>query len=293
MRFTQDEFKMMADELLNRKTVSFDMLCKIADKTLRPAVLRWCGDDDSLRGRGLEEDLMQEIKLHLMKVTVPFFLLRDGLEGKVNDDHEGFEDWLFTVAKNTKHSFARKRRLETVSMDTLEEEPATGETPEETAERIDQLRAAFDIVLSADAGVHKVLTWVAHSVFMLQENLTKIQTNELLLETFENKTLSQMYDMVVATAAGIPWMEITPAQHTRILLALSQPWDESRCHGQVRYREFFMKVAGEPSGKKSISDWMNRMNKTVQRKLDETLARRAAAHPAHMAGRSEYAPSDS
>ena len=40
--FTKDEFDIMVNELLYKNPVSFDMLCQIAEKTLRSRVTQWC-----------------------------------------------------------------------------------------------------------------------------------------------------------------------------------------------------------------------------------------------------------
>ena len=128
MRFTREEFDAMVNELLYENPISFNMLCRIAEKTLRPSVVNWCRNEDCLRGRGYEDDIMQEIHLRLMKTVVTYFLLRDGIEGPYNNDPEGFEDWIFCVAANLKRDFANKirnRDFTTASID----DPAIGEIP--------------------------------------------------------------------------------------------------------------------------------------------------------------------
>lgn len=300
VRFTQEEFTIMVDELLHRETVSFEMLCHIAEKTLRSKVNSWCKADDCLRGRDLENDLMQEILLLLMKKVTTSFLLHPSCGGQVNMNPAGFQAWLFRVADNCRKDFFREVRGVAFSTEPLEEMAGETEPPSIRMEREDELKSAFAIVLSADVSVYKVLTWVAHSVFLLQENTSKIQTNELVLDTFENKTLQEMYRMVREASEKISWMVITEAQDEKIRAALQEKWHDQRTYGQVQYREFFMKQSGMVSGKKSISDWMNRMNNMIQRKLDEIAhcRQQQAGHtlPGAVqgeAGRSEYAPSDS
>ena len=81
MHFTADEFHTMVQELLYTSPSRFDMLCEMAQRTLTPMVAGWCRRDTTLCGRGLEEDVMQGILLHLMKKTVHGFLLNDRAEG--------------------------------------------------------------------------------------------------------------------------------------------------------------------------------------------------------------------
>jgi len=271
LRFTKEEFDTMVEQLLFAQQVQFEMLCQIAEKTLRPAVIRWCMDEPCLRGRSYENDIMQEIHIRLMKTVIGGFLLRENVTGPYNNDPEGFEDWLFTVAVNLKRDFAnsvRGRDFKTDDLDDHWDIPAPEREWEDEQERIDKLKQALDTVLSANAGVYKVLTWLAQFVFVLGMDVTKIQSNEMILEAFENKTLNQMYDMILLASRQIPWLQISGTQNRRILAELGKKWDGEHTYGQTRYKTFFMKHNGEISGKKSISDWSNRLNTMIQRKTE-------------------------
>ena len=103
-------------------------------------------------------------------------------------------------------------------------------------------------------------------VFVICYNLTKIESNEDIIQKFEQKTLFEMYDIVRDLSERIDWISISPVQDLRIRKYLNKQWDETRVYGEVQYNEFFMKTGGEKSGKKSISDWMNRMNEMVRQK---------------------------
>ena len=269
MRFTNEEFAVMVDQLLYQETVCFDMLCQIAEKTLTPAVKRWCADEPCLKGRNYENDIMQDIHIRLMKTVITGFLLRENVDGPYNNDPEGFEDWLFTVAVNLKRDFAnavRGRDFKTDDLDDYQYLTAPDNGVEAELERIEKLKQALNIVLGANVGVYKVLTWLAQFVFVLDMGITKIQSNECILAAFEDKTLYQMYDMLLLASRQIPWMEITDRQHTQIVTALGKKWDAEHTYGETQYKAFFMKHNGEISGKKSISDWVNRLNTMIQRK---------------------------
>lgn len=269
MRFTKEEFDIMVDELLHQDAVRFDMLCQIAEKTLMPAVKRWCMDEPCLRGRNYENDIMQDIHIRLMKTVIGSFLLREDVIGPYNNDPEGFEDWLFTVAVNLKRDFAnavRGRDFKTDDLDEHQNLPAPENGVEAELERIDKLKQALSTVLSANVGVYKVLTWLAQFIFVLDMGVTKIQSNEMIVEAFGDKTLYQMYDMILRASRQISWLEITDEQHDRIVTALGKQWDAQHTYGETEYKAFFMKHNGEISGKKSISDWVNRLNTMIQRK---------------------------
>jgi hypothetical protein len=185
LRFTQEEFDTMVEQLLGGRLDSYDMLCTIADRVLRPSVIRWCNTDDTLRGRGLEEDIMQEIHTKLLLNVVTRFLRRNGPEGELNRDPEGFQAWMFTVARNVKRDFANKLRAQDIKTRELEGAEAETLSSEDLAGQqthVDRLRQSFDVVLSADAGVHKVLTWLAQSLYILELDVTKIQSTQIVLE---------------------------------------------------------------------------------------------------------------
>ena len=270
MIFTQEEFQIMVDELLYQEPVSFDMLCHIAEKTLENKVKYWCSNDTALRNRGCEEDIMQEIYLRLIKTTVSGFLLKKSVNGVYNNDQEGLEDWLFRVARNIKKDFAnriRGRDIKTESLDELESQWLSERQQEELERRIERLGKAFDIVMAADASVYKVLSWLAQFLFILDRNITKIQSADEIIAAFEHTTLNEMYEKLRAVARRIPWVQITQSQDEKLRKALDKPWDGECTYGQVEFCMFFMKHNAQVAGKKSISDWSNRMNTLIRREL--------------------------
>lgn len=272
MRFTNDEFDAMVNELLYSETVSFETLCRIAEKTLRPSVINWCKNEDCLRGRAYEDDIMQEIQLRLIKTTVDYFLLREGIDGPYNNDPEGFEDWMFTVADNLKRDFANKVRNRDFRTEDIDDPSVIGisdYSDYDAEDRIERLKQAFSIVISANVNVYKVLTWVAQFIFILDVNVTKIKSNELIISAFENKTLYEMYDMILIASKRIPWIVISESQNEKILNSLRKKRDGDVSYGETKYKEFFMKHNGEVSGKKSISDWVNRMNDMIKKKTED------------------------
>lgn len=272
MRFSQEEFNQMVQEVLYTQPSRFDTLCNMAQRLLEPMVAGWCRKDPVLRGRGMEGDVMNDILLHLMKTVVHGFLMRDDVEGEYNNDPEGFEHWVTLVAHNRQRDFAERIRradFHTASDDALDEVGVYDESLEEYNDRLRRLRKAFNIVMSADAGVYKVLTWLAQILFIAERDLAHHKANALVVTVFENKTLFEMYGMILAASRRIPWMHVTPQQHNRVMAALQKPWDDELTYGEVKYGVFFMKYRGEVAGKKSVSDWINRMNNTIRRRMDD------------------------
>lgn len=212
-----------------------------------------------------EEDIMQEIHIRLIKTTVTGFLLRAGVDGPVNNDPEGFEDWMFTVAHNVQRDYARRVRLVTWRTTGLQEAQLSDEeNPYDTGEerrRQEKLSEAFRIVLEADVQIYKVLTWLAQCLFIIQLDVTKIRSNELILQHYEDKTLYEMYEQLLQGSCQLRWLRITGSQQRHLQAALDAPYDDLHSYGDMKYREFFIKKGG----KATISDWVNRMNTMIKR----------------------------
>lgn len=274
LAFSAEEFNIMLDQLLYNQQVSFDMLIRIAEKTLRSSVNRWCALDEALAGKGFEEDILQETYIRLIKTAISSFFLRNGVDGPVNKDMDGFKNWMFKVAMNIKRDYANQVRK--VSAHTYQQDDDVVEKllqisdilDDPVAEREQLLNKAFAIVLDADVQVYKVLTWLAQSLYIVEQDVTKIQSNGLVVEHFSQKTLFEMRDMLFAWAKKVSWLEITPEQSTKIEQALQASDADGCVYGNMCYSEFFMKKGG----KATISDWVNRMNHLIKRETaNETL----------------------
>ncbi len=262
-RFTDEEFETMVSELTDPAHSSFHMLCVIADKSLRSWVKHRCATDSALAGRGVEDDIMQDIFIRLIKTTLVSFLLKNDGNGETNRHPDKFKSWMFKVAErivlDTRKALIRKdNRAHHFGGDEDWQFPDDPGEPENELCRRETLAAAFAVVLDADVKVCKVLTWLAQSLFILKYDLTRIQSNAVVIAAFSEKTLFEMRDSLFACAADFDWLVITPAQQERIERALCAEY-EGKPIGEYRYREFFMKRGG----KASISDWVNRMDQLI------------------------------
>ena len=132
---------------------------------------------------------------------------------------------------------------------------------------VEKLQQASQIVLDARASVYKVLTWLTQAIIIVSGNVSKLESNDIMLRFFENRTLYEMYDFVLKQADGIQWLNISEKHRISLAAALGKEWQDGMSYGNARYRDFFMKKDGVPCGKKSISDWVNRMNELIKRKM--------------------------
>jgi DNA-directed RNA polymerase specialized sigma24 family protein len=272
LSFTLEEFDTMVQEILYQEPSSYDMLCRITVRTVMPLIRKFCSSVPCLKWRGLEEDFAQDVCVLAMSGVVDKFLLKDGVNAPVNYAPEGFGPWLNEVARNWILDYIRRNKGRITVP--LEEELllVLGEDTDDIwdlEERRERLKKALELVLDAYAGIYKVLTWLAMFTFMLGEDISKIESNDRIVAAFEERTLNEMYEMICAEAVRIPWMQISPERDAAIRKALREPFDEDRTYGEVTYSGFYMKYQGAPSGKKSISDWVNRMNGIIRKQLTE------------------------
>ena len=267
-RYSAEDFYIMVDQLIREEPVRFDKLLSIAEQLLTPAVRQWCREDPALRYGAHEADVMQEVLIRLVKTCKPMFLLRPGVEGTFNDDPQGFKNWMYKVASNIFRDYAKKvRRIgfrETALSDEENELPAVSGNLifAETAGQ-EKLAAAFQTVLHADAQVYKVLAWIAQFVFVVSLDLTRKQATEQLIAAFSEKSLSELFDGICRAAKQIPWLALSKTDVESVARRLAQPWDAERTYGMVSFQEFFMKKGG----KASVSDWVNRLDRLIQRML--------------------------
>jgi hypothetical protein len=272
--FTREEFDIMIQEVLYQKPESYDMLCVITKKSVFSTIRDACYKIRCLRFRDLAEDILDDVYVKVMSNAVDGFLRKDGLDAPIQDDPEKFSGWVRTIARNTIIDYINTYSREDRRTAPLEDElgPVGGWDPEKTEERQahrEQLEKAMRIVLDSDIGIYKVLTWLAMYTFMLVFDLTKIESNDQIIAAFEEKTLNEMYDTIRAAARWIPWLQVLEAYDEKIRAALQESFCEKQTYGETVYRDLFMKQNGVPSGKKSISDWENRIHTSIRKKQME------------------------
>ncbi len=277
LRFTQEEFDQMVKELLYTTPQRYDMLSLIVEKTIRAYVRKLCYSDSRLQRQASEhtDELMQRIHLRLLLKVTDGFFLHKSVQGPFNNNPVGFQKWLFTVARNLEEDYAKKvskqNKIIVVPPNGDEQEKnKTSEIPmpveEDTSVYVENLSEALAIVLSEGTAIYKVLTWLAFFVYALKYGDTRIEASENILDDFSEKTLNEMYEMILEASGTITWLYITPKEKNRILSALRKNFVANVTYGEITYSNFFMKTKGVKNGKKSVSDWINRINSLIKKK---------------------------
>ena len=266
-KFTAQEFDEMIADLLSPNS-SFVPLCDIAHKELWPKIYRTFQSSPALRQHYSDEDFMQDIFIKLINNVVTGFLLKDGPGGPVNRNYKGFRSWLHRVATNALYDLYSRInvKLKHAASDEIDEENLPlieMEDPFYLEASVQELKNAFDIVITAkNTGIYKTLTWLIQSVLVLKFDFTRIEANKYLIAEFEQKTLWQMYEMLVEYADTLPWLALSDA-HKKILEdALRDCEDgQSVSYGDMVYSDFFM----TKGAKASVSDWVNRLDSKIRR----------------------------
>ena len=257
--FSNEEFDRIFCDIVGSENICYDTLLYVSQRMLFSSVRKWCYNDPVLRGNQYEEDIMQEIQIRLVKNCVTGFFLRNN---EPNYDPEGFKNWIFTLAINVKNDFAKKvRRIQFNEVKELNE-VNDAYYPDElfaSNESFERLNNAFKIVIQSDSKVYKVLTWLAQLIIIANSNVTKIESNDILVDQFSSLTLDEMFAMIVEQAASIPWLQLDMSQIQLVKEHLDEKQSDDRRFGEMVYSDFYMKKGA----KASISDWVNRMNNYV------------------------------
>lgn len=266
LAFTVEEFNIMLRELFESESQCFDMLCRIAEKTLVSRVRSKCNASGVLL-KNEYKDVMQEIYCKLIKKSVNSFFLRNGVNGGTNDDPTEFQKWMFTVADNLTIDYIKKAKKHIDIRQPFEEDEegnifiditVPGNVDDDVSET---LAHGFNIAIGLNIRVYKILTWIAHSYFIVALDVTRIEANGLILRMFKHRSLCQMWGMLHHLSKKISWMKTTKEQEQKIEKALSAPYDDTHEYGEMQYQTFFMKK-GE---KETISDWINRVNSMIRK----------------------------
>ena len=109
---------------------------------------------------------------------------------------------------------------------------------------------------------------MAQSLCVLLSDRRRLDANRYLVEKFSHMTLDQMYRVVMKAAAKLPWLRISKEQKNKIEEKLRKTARDGVTYGEIPFGEFYMTDKnGAQNGKKSISDWVNRLDEVVAKRM--------------------------
>ena len=259
----KEKYEKMLHELFECEPICHQTLCEVVKEFLTPHIRNMCFHDSALRGGGYEEDILQNTTIRIIKHCIVGFFLR---EEQINTDLDEFEKWIFVVARNVKRDCSAKVRkglclpIDDVERSLVDEVPEDG-----LEENREVLRWAVDRVFAMEGvGVYKTLTWFAVSLVMLYEGETKIKSTDYVYEYFKDKTLFEMYDILMRYSKKLDWLHISHLHKKRIEQVLNEPYFGMKT-GELKYHQLFTKKGG----KGSISDWIYKINKKLKEKREK------------------------
>ena len=255
--FTNEEYQIMIDELTKQESASFDMMCLIAERTLKPLIKKWCYESEDLRYRQYEDDIMQDTQIRLIKTCVTHFLRREDRQYKINDDPDEFCAWIKTVGKNMTKDKAKEVRKQDFHTAALTREiPAPDEFRKIEDDTEERFAEAFHIAVRAPRNPHIVLTWIMQSILSVYYDIKRIKATQVIEETVSDKTLFEMWDMILGMLEELPALRTSDDENDYMTSRLDETNAENEKVGDTVYRDYY----GNRGGKTAISDWIYRMN---------------------------------
>lgn len=263
--FTNEEYQIMIYELTEKEPASFDMMCRIAERTLKPLIKKWCYESEDLRNRQYEDDILQDTQIRLFKTCVTHFLKRKDRQYVINDDPDEFCLWIKTVGRNMTRDKAKEVRKQNFHTTKLTPEISA---PDEFAKIEDntaeQFVKAFHIAVYAPRNPHIVLTWIMQSALTVYYDINRIKATQIIEENVSDITLFEMWNAILKMLGELPELKTTQEENDHIMAGLKTINAENKPVGDTVYREYY----GNRGGKAAISDWIYRMNRWLGEQID-------------------------
>ena len=267
---TEEDVRNIAAELTGGRRFAVSPLYEVMLKTSYRAICAKCRGAACLRGRAVEEDIFQDVYIGVWTHAYRVLFTDDGL----NTDPGAFARWLAAVTNNRVRDYIRAASAQDVRTephrageDGEDEDPLLRvAAPAPSAER-DRARellcAAAGAVMGAGASVYIDLAWLAHALLVLAEGEERGRASRLVARRYGDLTLAGMYVSVVRGLRAVGWLRLGPAALGRMKRRLLERSENGAVYGRRPFSSFFMKKGGEAS----VSDWVNRVNGRIRKKL--------------------------
>ncbi len=265
----KENFDIILKEMFGSDTTCFDTLLAATEKDIRIKICADCKNTPVLNHGRIYEEIIQDVLIRVFLTSVPQFFLR-AENGTLNTSADEYWYWVQKICKNRVrdyfNKYAKKGNSESfISEDEDEDTPEiqiAAPEPENQDYNQEQLVRHFNIVMTSGGNVYKPLTWMAQSLLVLRNNQTRIDSNEELIKIFDNMTLDEMFSLILSMAEKLDWMYLEEASVAKIRKGLDKLHASGSRMGNMQYHDFYM--ADGP--KKSISDWVNRMDAKIKEK---------------------------
>lgn len=263
--FTNEEYQIMIYELTERKPMSFDMMCLISQRALKPLIKKWCYDSEDLRYRQYEDDILQDTLIRLIKTCVTYFLKRKDKKYAVNDDPDEFYLWIKTVAHNITRDKAKEVRRQDFRTAKLSKDiPAPDEFRKLEDDTQEKFIEVFHTAIYAPRSPHIVLTWVMYGALAVYYGIKRVKATQIIEEAFSDRTLFEIWEIARRMMEELPDLRTTEEENAHIKDILKKLDKNKNMIGNTVFREYY----GSRGGKAAISDWIYRMNQWLGDRID-------------------------
>lgn len=247
----KENFDVILEEMFGSDVMCYDTLLRVTEMDAVKKVRYWCQRYE-IDYNEAYQDVTQIVLLRVWKKCVPQFFCRNGREN-LNRSADEYWYWVQSICKSCAYSYAKKLyKREFVEVPEDENKP----TPEDDESDTARLNIGFNVVLNSGGNVYKPLTWLVQALLVLQNNITRIESNEEIINAYENMTLDRMFEYVLRSSKQFDWLALDADGIAKMRKGLDKIHDSGKRMGDMRYCDFYMKAGA----KKSISDWVNRMD---------------------------------
>lgn len=199
------------------------------------------------------------------------FFLREG-RTEPNMDFRAFRSWVCTVTQSVlvdegRSVSRRSRHLEDADDEKLQAVPDPGSMVgfggDETSWKLNRV---IDLVLDGRYECHSRLAWLLFIALMDSDGISRTRAENVIVNQYGDKPLSVIAATVICRMDGRASVTLTPAQKKKLLKTLeARPrgaGDSTLTCGDMPLSSFYMKKGGMYS----ISDWVEKINRSVQEK---------------------------
>ena len=275
LAFKVEEFDKMIDELFFEKVVKYDAFLKILEKTVYGYLVHKASGMSDMTTSKAYDDIYHNVFQKLRLTSFKGFFYKYGDDPRVNDGPEAFQKYLYTVARNAFFDYVNQNRSKHVVLIDPEDPIVNVSVPDTTAEvieklaAIERLSASFDCVIESKNSVYKILTWLAHCMF-ISEGFTPIEAKRILIDMFSDEPLEHMYYEIYAMSKRISWLELSEHQRDKLERALERPHKDGRSMRDIKLKELYMAKGAMAS----VSDWVNKINTYVKEKTGDEAGKK-------------------
>lgn len=264
----EEEFIALLESFKKVEGRDWSVLFGIFEKCVKPMVYNWyIMLDDHLKNPSREaEDFFLDVTMETLYKVEGSLKSHEGQ--KISARAAQLHGWLETVTRNALND-EKKRLIKEYEYNELLKKIYNEGVPcfnsEEADETYRTLRESFRVVINSRKDIHKILYWLNLAIFTLATVNSRAMVKKHITPILSDMTLAQMYETVQIASKKIGWMRLTQDDMDKIEEALAQPYKDSITLGMAILSDFY----GNRSATAATSDWVNKIDKMIERSMGD------------------------